>query len=50
MKSFIYITFLALCLLLAACSSTPSSSISKDEALFNTYTSAEKKMIRSQHT
>jgi hypothetical protein len=48
MKSFLYITFLALCLLLAACSSTPSSRISKDEALFNTYTPAERKMIRTR--
>lgn len=39
--------FLSCLLLLAACSSTKNQRISQNEALFNTYTPAERQMIRT---
>lgn len=47
MKTFAALTFAALALLFAACGTTKSQRIQQNEALFNTYTPAERQMIRT---
>jgi hypothetical protein len=46
MKTFLYITSIALSVFLTGCAS-PNKRIDQNKALFNTYTTAEKKIIRT---
>jgi len=47
MKTLTALTFAALTLLFVACGTTKTQRISQNEALFNTYTPAERQMIRT---